>query len=312
MKITCPSCQNTYQLADGTLGATGRKVRCTNCGTVWHALPGSDESFDAGPDPIEAAAARFREPSVDEWKAALSDGDGPSEAAPETAAADDAPPDETVSGGGTVVPFRPREADGAAEAAETADAQASAPEPKAETTLEADPPGFEPQKRKAKTQKQKRKPLARPAARSRFNAATFAIAGAATFALFVLVGAFVGREQVVRVFPDFASLYEVVGLHVNLRGLDFSDVITQREMDGGTPVLVIEGMITNVAKEQRPVPSLRFALMSAAEREVYAWTMEPPKPRLEPGEQLRFKSRLPAPPDAAVDAVVRFTDQRGP
>lgn len=312
MKITCPSCQSTYQLADGTLGATGRKVRCTNCGTVWHALPGADESFDTTPDPIEVAAARFREPSVDEWKAALSDGEEATGSAPEARAVDPVPPDETVSGGGTVVPFRPREGDGAGETARTDDASAPAPEPKAETTLEADPPGFEPQKRKPKTQKQKQKPLARKATRGRFNATTFAIGGAAVFALFVLVGAFAGREKVVRVFPDFAALYELAGLHVNLRGLDFSEVVTQREMDGGTPVLVIEGMITNVAKEQRPVPSLRFALMSAAEREVYAWTMEPPKPRLEPGETLRFKSRLPAPPDAAVDAVVRFTDQRGP
>ncbi len=116
----------------------------------------------------------------------------------------------------------------------------------------------------------------------------------------------------VRLFPDFASLYELAGLKVNLRGLDFSGVETRREMDGSTPVLVVEGMIENVTAAERPVPMIRFALISSNEREVYAWTMEPPKPSLAAGESMRFKSRLSTPPDSAVDAVVRFTDRRGP
>ncbi len=71
MNITCPSCESTYQLADGSLGATGRKVRCTRCGTVWHAMPADGDTLEPEPDTeaIEAAAARFREPSEDEWKA---------------------------------------------------------------------------------------------------------------------------------------------------------------------------------------------------------------------------------------------------
>ncbi len=77
-------------------------------------------------------------------------------------------------------------------------------------------------------------------------------------------------------------------------------------------MLVVEGIIENVTATDRPVPMIRFALLSSTEREVYAWTMDPPKPTLASGESMRFKSRLPTPPDSAVDAVVRFTDRRGP
>jgi hypothetical protein len=127
-----------------------------------------------------------------------------------------------------------------------------------------------------------------------------------------VVGAFFAREDVVRLIPDLAGLYRLAGLEVNLRGLDFSEVQTHREMDGSTPVLVVEGVITNVTEDTAKVPTLRFALKSAAGREVYAWTMDPPRESMEPAETLRFKSRLPAPPDAATDAEVRFTDRRGP
>ncbi len=222
MNITCPSCQSTYQLADGSLGATGRKVRCTRCGTVWHAMPADEADVDLGPEAIEAAAAKFREPSDDEWKAALAeDGDVASSVVAAEGEADAA--------GGNVVPFRARDP-----AEEPAAAEAPAPEPAAEPTLDVDPPGFEPEKRAAKAAKPQRKPLGKPksAAPRKISVARFAYAAAAVFVLFVIVGAFTGREQVVRLFPDFASLYELAGLEVNLRGLEFSGVETHREIDG--------------------------------------------------------------------------------
>ena len=51
MRITCPTCETSYGLADGALGASGRKVRCTRCGTTWHARP-----FETGGHRDEAAA----------------------------------------------------------------------------------------------------------------------------------------------------------------------------------------------------------------------------------------------------------------
>lgn len=295
MRITCPSCQSTYQLADGTLGATGRKVRCTRCGTVWHARPGGADERPALAPAAAEAAGRFPEPSDDEWRAALAAEDGSPSAEGEAPAA-----------GAAVIPFRPRDGETEDEGMEPAAAAAADP------VIDAEPKGFEPEKRPRRASRPERKPLRRsPRAGTRPNA-TLLVGGAAGFVLLVLVGAFAAREEVVRLFPAFAGLYEAVGLTVNLRGLDFSDVKTFREMDGSTPVLVVEGSIANATEDVRPVPSLRFALLSGLGREVYAWTMEAPKDKLAGGETMRFKSRLPAPPDAAVDVEVRFTDRRGP
>ena len=45
MRIQCPNCETSYQLADGALGSVGRKVRCARCGTVWHASPAEIEAM---------------------------------------------------------------------------------------------------------------------------------------------------------------------------------------------------------------------------------------------------------------------------
>ncbi|ESR23903.1 zinc-ribbon domain-containing protein [Lutibaculum baratangense] len=37
MKITCPSCETSYEIADEAMPAGGRKVRCARCGHRWHA-----------------------------------------------------------------------------------------------------------------------------------------------------------------------------------------------------------------------------------------------------------------------------------
>ena len=55
--------------------------------------------------------------------------------------------------------------------------------------------------------------------------------------MFCVIGV-VGREKIVATLPDLAGIYELIGLKVNLRGLDFSEVTAHREMDGSTPVLV--------------------------------------------------------------------------
>jgi hypothetical protein len=54
------------------------------------------------------------------------------------------------------------------------------------------------------------------------------------------------------------------------------------------------------------VPALRLALRGAARDELYAWIVEPPKRAASPGESMRFRARLPAPPADAKEVTVRF------
>ena len=62
MRITCPNCTSGYDVPDGAIGPTGRKVRCRACGASWH-QPGQEAS--GGPaDPILAGPASLPTPAA--------------------------------------------------------------------------------------------------------------------------------------------------------------------------------------------------------------------------------------------------------
>ena len=118
------------------------------------------------------------------------------------------------------------------------------------------------------------------------------------------------RTDVVRLMPQTASLFAAIGLPVNLRGIAFSDVSTATEASEGVPVLLVRGRITNITRQPREVPRLRFAMRTAAGNEVYAWTALPAKTTLAPGETEPFETRLASPPADGQAVVVRFFTRR--
>lgn len=56
MLIICPDCATSYEVEPDDLGPSGRKVRCTSCGSVWRAAPpeAEPEIIEIGPDAHEA------------------------------------------------------------------------------------------------------------------------------------------------------------------------------------------------------------------------------------------------------------------
>ncbi len=94
------------------------------------------------------------------------------------------------------------------------------------------------------------------------------------------------RADIVRLLPQTASLYAAVGLPVNLRGLSFENIRMSRSEHEGVGVLVLEGSIVNVAKRPVEVSRLRLAMRNEAGHEIYAWTMQPPRSILGPGDTL--------------------------
>lgn len=138
--------------------------------------------------------------------------------------------------------------------------------------------------------------------RSRLVAATIVLAA-------LVVGAVGSRASIVRTVPDIAGFYALIGLPVNLRGLEFRSVRTTKEVHDGTPVLIIEGEIANVTRGTADVPRLRFAVNDADEKELYAWTALLPRTTLPGGESVTFRSRLASPPSEGEEVVVRFLNR---
>jgi hypothetical protein len=113
------------------------------------------------------------------------------------------------------------------------------------------------------------------------------------------------RGDMVRLLPQTAAFYKMVGLEVNLRGLAFKDVKISSETVDGKQVLVIEGVIIGQGKKPLDIPRLRFAVRDAQGAEIYAWNTV-----LQPGERAFFRSRLASPPPEGRNIDVRFFNRR--
>ncbi len=123
----------------------------------------------------------------------------------------------------------------------------------------------------------------------------------------VLVVGVTERRKVVRILPQTARLYAAIGLPVNLRGVAFADVRSGLvTVDKDQTALVVEGEIRNVTRAPVQVAGLSLDLRGKEGQTLYSWTAEPPKPVLEPGEAVPFRSRLVSPPADGHDIVVRF------
>jgi predicted Zn finger-like uncharacterized protein len=276
MHIVCPHCTTSYAIDLATLGASGRTVRCSRCKEVWLARP---EHAMAAQAP---AVAGDSDDVAAEW---------------ERMADEDADTDQGIP----VVDSPSISADWPAGGVSEADwSQHDMAEP------DATRPG--PLSRLSHLFKPKVR--SRAPARSRFNV-PFAGLPTACAAMGALVLALViWRGEMVRLLPQTAAFYKMVGLDVNLRGLMFKDVKISSETVDGKPVLVIEGVITAETRKAVELPRLRFSVRDAQGAEIYAWNAVLEQPILKPGETAWFKSRLASPPPEGRNIDVRFFNKR--
>jgi hypothetical protein len=153
--------------------------------------------------------------------------------------------------------------------------------------------------------------LLRPQARPRAPGKPFISLPTVCAAMGALVLALViWRVDVVRLMPQAAAFYKMVGLEVNVRGLAFKDVKITSETMEGKPVLVIEGVIVGLARKPVELPRLRFSVRDAQGAEIYAWNALLEQAVLNPGERAWFKSRLASPPAEGRNIDVRFFSKR--
>lgn len=285
MHIVCPHCTTSYAIKLASLGANGRTVRCSRCKETWMAHP--DDAIGEAAVPAMAAASQADDQSdlAEQWN---------------SYAKDDAAADTPVVESPSIASDWPTE-------------DVAAPEDEwsaAARTAEEEIVGAQHQswfsglfsRRGAKVS---RPPPAVARRKSHFGLPTACAAmGALVLALVVW------RGDMVRLLPQTAAFYKMVGLEVNLRGLAFKDVKLSSETVDGKQVLVIEGVIVGQGKKPLDIPRLRFAVRDAQGAEIYAWNSVLEQTVLQPGERAFFRSRLASPPPEGRNIDVRFFNRR--
>jgi predicted Zn finger-like uncharacterized protein len=280
MHIVCPHCTTSYAIDPATLGMAGRTVRCSRCKEVWLARP--EDAIEIAPVAAMAAAgqeAGNADDTAAQWEAM----------AREEGEASDTPVIDSPSISGDW----PVDGESSAQSADSDWPSVAGDD------LEAT----------ARRQSWLRKLLPRPRTgaprKPLVSLPTYCAAmGALVLALIIW------RVDVVRLLPQTATFYKLVGLEVNLRGLMFKDVKITTETVEGKPVLVIEGVITGETRKAVELPRLRFSVRDAQGAEIYAWNTVLEQPVLKPGERAWFKSRLASPPPEGRHIDIRFFNKR--
>ncbi len=272
MLIACPNCSTSYMIDPASLGEAGRTVRCARCKTTWFASKPEMAAAGSDDDPASAIGVIRPDQRIHDSVENTVAEEQATEAAAHSEETAQAP--VTVTDAPPIVPQEPL----------------AASEPAAEAD-EVENFAVRRKRLQARRRKERRS--------SRWTALILVL-----FAFNVaLIGA---RSEVVRFFPQTASLFAAVGLPVNLRHLKFENMRISKETQEGLSALVIEGSIVSIASKATEVPRLRFAARDASGQEIYTWNALPSRSILGPGEKLDFRSRFVSPPPNATDVMVRF------
>lgn len=300
MLIVCPSCGTSYDVKSASMPPEGRQVRCLRCRTVWHAEP-------SRADKVLAAAAAI---GPDQSAAGEGSGSDAAElfapaAGDDSQTVDDEPFAPAATDEGNSEDF----SDGLSHAVEV---QAPPIAPDAfeggRPPIDVDPDQRPVDQEDVETAaaRQQGPPSARTTGRWPLS-----ILQTGILALILVDALLIGwRDSVVRVLPQTASFYALLGMPVNLRGLTFDGVVTTTEEHEGVPILVVEGNVVNSERKVVDVPRLKFIVRNAARQEIYSWIAVPSRPSLPPGEVVAFRTRLASPPPDARDLIVRFVTRR--
>ncbi|WP_346295892.1 DUF3426 domain-containing protein [Rhodopseudomonas sp. P1] len=291
MHIVCPHCTTSYAIDPAKLGDAGRTVRCSRCKEVWLARP-EDVQSDVR---VAAMTVEEQQPATDDL--ANDPGWGVTEDEQDTPVVESPPITADLPGQGDQDPFT------RALAHEPAPGDEEEPLPPRRKRKPSFGSKRKPRSMKERLAEFRKEPL--KAAKGLFTA-PLAIAVFGSVAL----GLLIWRADIVRLMPQTAAFYRLIGFEVNLRGLAIKDVRISRETVESKPVLVIQGVIIGQAKKPVDVPRLRFSVRDAKGTEIYAWNAVLEQQALRPGEIAWFRTRLASPPAEARAIDVRFFNRR--
>jgi predicted Zn finger-like uncharacterized protein len=283
MHIVCPHCTTSYAINPATLGAAGRNVRCSRCKEVWLARPEDAIELAAVPAMAESSQGAGNDTAA-EWEAL---------------AREEEERDTPVVDSPSISAGWPAEGEGSHQDGDSDWPAAARQDAEDHEEIQLT------------SHRQRLASLFRLPTLPRIPFMPVVGLPTACAAMGALVLALmIWRTDVVRLLPQTATFYKMVGFDVNLRGLAFKDIKITNETVEGKPVLVIEGTIVGETKKPVELPRLRFSVRDAQGAEIYAWNAVLEQPVLKPGERAYFKSRLASPPPEGRNIDIRFFNKR--
>ncbi len=115
-------------------------------------------------------------------------------------------------------------------------------------------------------------------------------------------------EQIVRFWPQSATLYGLFGKEVNTMGIDIRNYSYHYEIQDGTTVLVIEGEVVNLTDEPKLLPLFQVSLRDAGQRPILDWVFQTDLRELEPHQASPFVTHTDNPPERAHDIWIGVAD----
>lgn len=139
------------------------------------------------------------------------------------------------------------------------------------------------------------------------------IAWATSAVLFVggIGGAILMRNEVVAVWPQSASAFEMLGLEVNPFGFEIATVTPNRTFDGTTPILNVSGRAQNVTRITRTTPRVRIGMLDERGREIASLVTDLERDTVGAGETVGFSTVITEPPAEAFRLDVSFVARDG-
>jgi len=125
----------------------------------------------------------------------------------------------------------------------------------------------------------------------------------------IVVGGILARGPIVEAWPPAGKLYAAIGLDADVpdtADLKFQNVVQDKVVEGGVPILVVSGRIYNLADDSRAVPPVRVGLLDAANIELHHWTFAAERSELPSKNYTKFETRLTSPPIGAVSLRIGF------
>ncbi|WP_415155443.1 zinc-ribbon domain-containing protein [Maritalea sp.] len=317
MIIVCPNCSTRYEVAAQAIGDQGRSVQCANCTRSWHAQALVEDDFNALLGDALNEPPKEKKPKGKKVTAADEDALDISFTAEEDKAAADGDPkrvgdfelpddddpfgdddDGTKSGREAVESAIDAAQDVMNSLNEDNEVELSSYAARRRQQIER-------MKRSRRIAKRHREiSRALPMAKLRRNISFIAFGGA----LITVVLLFGFSNRVVQFYPDMAGFYRLFGQTINVVGLEFAEVKTDRVWNNGHEELTVSAKIENVTERMIYLPPIRVALIDGDGGVIYEWNTTPGLAVLEARGLFEFKTELSSPPNDVRRVKLKFLD----